>query len=352
MGCIPLEVYNKKYFYICLISLVIYIASIKSLRFIAIFPLIAYILFYLYQIYQTKNKKLLKEQIEIESEIIYYNIKGRKKRMELTDQISYDILEDIAPKVKFFAIYNGHGCSGLHVAGIFKKYMRIKLIEDKNIISKFKEIKEVKIYFTEFFNSFQNKFPKDNPEYHFSGVCVIIVLIINNKMFVINLGDSRCILGQKNEKEKKYKLITIEHLITRDDEKKRICENGGEMKENNGMIMIYTKNDKCLGINISRSLGDICGHEIGVSCEPDVFEKELNNEDCFIVIGNNGIWNIMKNNEIIEFIFNKMENNDKNECSRLLVEECRKKWEEKNLIENKFDIEDLACIIDFIKIKK
>ena len=352
MGCIHLDDYNKKYFHFCLISSVVGIAYAKSSCFIVIFPLIIYILFFLYQIYQTKNKKLLKEQITIESEIIYYNKKGHKRRMELTGQISYDILEDISPKVKFFAIYNGHGCRGLHVAEIFKKYMRIKLIEDRNIISKFKEIKEVKIYFTEFFNSFQNEFPKDNIEYHYSGICVIIALIINNKMFVINLGDSRCILGQKREKEKKYKSITIEHLITREDEKKRILENGGEMKENNGMLMIYTKNDKCLGIDISRSLGDIFGHEIGVSCEPDVFEKELNNEDCFIVIGNNGIWNIMKNNEIMEFIFNKMENHDKSECSRLLIEECRKKWEEKNLIENKFDIEDLACIIDFINIKK
>ena len=99
----------------------------------------------------------------------------------------------------------------------------------------------------------------------------------------------RCILGQKKDNEKKSKAITIEHTIIRDDEKKRICENGGKIKENNGILMIHTKNDKCLGIEISRSLGDTVGHEIGISCEPDVFEKELNNEDCLIVIGNSGI---------------------------------------------------------------
>ena len=116
--------------------------------------------------------------------------------------------------------------------------------------------------------------------------------------------------------------------------------------------MVYTKDDKCLGIEVSRSLGDILGHEIGISCEPDVFEKELNNEDYFIVIGTNEIWNVKKNSEIMEFIFNKIENNDKDKCSRLLVEECWQKKEEKNLIENKYDIEDMVCIIDFINIKK
>ena len=302
-----------------------------------------------------KNDKIFisKEEIIVESEIISYKKRGRKRRMELTDQIYYDALEDIDPNVKFFAIYNGHGVRGMFLAEYFKKDIKKKLIEDKNIISIFKEIKEVKFYFTEYFKSIQNKISKDNPEYHYSGISVIIVLIIYNKMFVINLGDSRCIIGQKTENEKKCKAMTIEHTITRDEEKKRIYENGGEIKEdNNGILMLYTKNNNCLQIEISRSLGDTFGHEIGVSCEPDVFEKELNNEDCFIVIGNSGIWNIMKNNEVMEFIFNKMETNDKSNCSKLLIQECWQKWEEKNLAENKYDIEDLACIIDFINIKK
>jgi serine/threonine protein phosphatase PrpC len=202
MGSIPLRVYNKKYICFYLISLVISIASAKSLGFSGIFPLIICIIIHLYQ---TKTKNSLKELIIIESEIIGYNRKGRKRKMELTDQITYDILEDIAPKVKFFAIYNGHGSRGISVAEIFKKHMRIKIIEDKNIISKFKEIKEVKLFFTEFFKSFQNKIPKDNPEYHYSGISAMIVLIINNKMFAINLEDSLCILGQKKDNEKKAK---------------------------------------------------------------------------------------------------------------------------------------------------
>ena len=198
-----------------------------------------------------ENDKIFKskEEIIIESEIISYKKRGRKKRMELTDQIYYDALEDIDPNVKFFAIYNGHGVRGMFLAEYLKKDIKKKLIEDKKIISKFKEIKEVKFYFTEYFKSIQNKIPKDNPEYHYSGISVIIVLIIYNKMFVINLGDSRCIIGQKTENEKKCKAMTIEHTIRRDEEKKRIYENGGEIKEdNNGILMIYSKNDNCLHI--------------------------------------------------------------------------------------------------------
>ena len=61
------------------------------------------------------------EQIIIESEIINYQRKGRKRRMELTDQIYYYALEDIDPNVKFFAIYNGHGVRGMFLAEYLKK---------------------------------------------------------------------------------------------------------------------------------------------------------------------------------------------------------------------------------------
>ena len=60
----------------------------------------------------------------------------------------------------------------------------------------------------------------------------------------------------------------------------------------------------------------------------------------------------MKNSEAMEFIFNKMETNDNSNCSRLLIQECWQKWEQKNLAENKYDIEDLAFMIYFINIKQ
>ena len=34
-------------------------------------------------------------------------------------------------------------------------------------------------------------------EYDLSGTCSISVLLVDSKMFAINLGDSRCVLGQK-----------------------------------------------------------------------------------------------------------------------------------------------------------
>ena len=72
---------------------------------------------------------------------------------------------------------------------------------------------------------------------------------------------------------------------------------------------MFRKNDEVPGLAVARSIGDIVAHEVGVSCEPEVFEKELDSDDHFIVIGSDGIWDAMSSCEVVGFIFQKMEKN-------------------------------------------
>ena len=200
-------------------------------------------------------------------------------------------------------------------------------------------------------------------------------------MFAINVGDSRCVLGQRkggDEKKGGEKIcieMSIDQKPMRDDEKKRIQEKGGEVSEKiPGAPRVFRKNDEVPGLAVARSIGDIVAHEVGVSCEPEVFEKELDSDDHFIVIGSDGIWDAMSSCEVVGFVFQKMETENKDNCSRLLAEECRNRWEvlnlfkqkyimeinsnkdgemkDKNAQHNNFDIDDITCIIDFINIEK
>ena len=110
--------------------------------------------------------------------------------------------------------------------------------------------------------------------------------------------------------------------------KKRIQEKGGEVSEKiPGAPRVFRKNDEVPGLAVARSIGDIVAHEVGVSCEPEVFEKELDSDDHFIVIGSDGIWDSMSSCEVVGFIFQKMETESKEMCSKLLAEECRNRWE-------------------------
>ena len=92
------------------------------------------------------------------------------------------------------------------------------------MIAKFKELQKVESYFKDLFKSFQEKL-SNTCDFELSGTCAISVLIVDNKMFIINVGDSRCVLGQrKGGDDKKGEKLCIEMRIDqkpmRDDEKK------------------------------------------------------------------------------------------------------------------------------------
>lgn len=56
------------------------------------------------------------------------------------------------------------------------------------------------------------------------------------------------------------------------------------------------------GLSISRSLGDILAHHIGVTSEPDIKIHEINPNDKFLAIASDGIWDNLGPDEVIEII--------------------------------------------------
>ena len=291
----------------------------------------------------TKKKDISKEDL-LQSEINGHSIKGLKKKMDMTGQDVFDIIKDLSDNVKYFAVYDGHGTKGLQAAVGLRNEIRKRLYSDKKLISGFKDLKKVESYFKSLYRTIQKKLAGTN-EYDLSGTCSISVLLVDNKMFVINLGDSRCVLGQrKNGDENKLgeKIgveMSIDQKPIREDEKLRIMDKGGEVSDKlTGAPRVYRKNDEVPGLAVSRSIGDIVAHEVGVSCEPEIFEKELDSDDHFIVIGSDGIWDAMSSCEVVGFIFQKMES-QKSKCAQLLAEECRNRWELLNMYKQKYLME-------------
>ena len=80
----------------------------------------------------TKKNEQFKEDM-MQSVIKAFNIKGHKKKMELTDQDTWDVIEEISPNVKYFAVYDGHGVKGREAAEGLKKEIHKKLVSDKKM---------------------------------------------------------------------------------------------------------------------------------------------------------------------------------------------------------------------------
>ena len=131
--------------------------------------------------------------------------------------------------------------------------------------------------------------------------------------------------------------MSIDHKPSLPEEMERIKKSGGVKANDLGDPMrVYKLNDANHGLALARSLGDCQGHECVLGDEPQVSYRILEETDELIVMGSDGIWDVMNQVEIVGYVFERTSdrNNrvDRDRIAEEIVEEYRKRW----IIINKF----------------
>jgi len=136
----------------------------------------------------------------------------------------------------------------------------------------------------------------------FAGCTSVVSLMVKDKLYVANSGDSRCILATKGD----VVALTEDHKPDNKEEKDRIEKAGGEVYEGriNGRL------------NLSRAIGDfdykgneqLGLHEQLVIPHPEIQTRALSNEDEYLILGCDGIWECLPAKQIYEFVNTKIKN--------------------------------------------
>lgn len=127
------------------------------------------------------------------------------------------------PKISYFAIYDGH--AGNHCSEFLKNNLHHFIFNTEEFPDE--PIKAINKGFKECEENFIRNAQNKSAIIDYSGSCALIILIINNKCYCINLGDSRALYSEKNG--------FILRQISRDQkpndpkEKKRIYKAGGSV---------------------------------------------------------------------------------------------------------------------------
>ena len=205
----------------------------------------------------------------------------------------------------FFAVYDGHGGKGCST------YLRENL---HNNIKEFSTsgIKQA-IQITEEKFKIEQALKENGELNDSSGSCGIMAMIQGNKCIIANVGDSRLVLFKKG----KVFFATEEHKPNTETEKRRIKLAGGEIYQTITLFPLR-QNGKEIEppwrvlpgrLSVSRTFGDIEAKETKfggipgvVLALPDITEIELDNEFNFMVIGCDGIFDVLSNEEILECI--------------------------------------------------
>lgn len=131
------------------------------------------------------------------------------------------------------------------------------------------------------------------------GTTALIVLLYprsdKNKLAlkVINLGDSRAVLCTEYNIGNQISLDHKPHLYC---EKDRIQQMGGKLEYEEG------DDPRIGGMSVSRSFGDLDNKYI---CQkPDIFDYNISG-DKFIIMGCDGIWDVLNNQDAVDFVLDK-----------------------------------------------
>lgn len=132
--------------------------------------------------------------------------------------------------------------------------------------------------------------------------CTANVILIDKmqKIYASNAGDSRCVLGRGG----KALPLSFDHKPDDEIELRRI--------EKAGSVVTEGRVDG--NLNLSRALGDLKyktnkdlkPEEWPITANPDVKCVDLQPEDDFIIMGCDGIWETKTNDEMVEYIYDRL----------------------------------------------
>ena len=93
---------------------------------------------------------------------------------------------------------------------------------------------------------------------------------------------------------------------------------------------------------MARTFGDLHGHKIGISNEPEIEIWDIEVNDVFVVLGSDGVWDVISSSEAVGFISKNPE--DPSQMSKMLTTEAKERWDlfnEINRTKKKLSVEGM-----------
>lgn len=145
-----------------------------------------------------------------------------------------------------------------------------------------------------------------------SGCSGTILIQTPQKIYLAWVGDSHAILCKKERKLQVERLTSEEsdeHTPANHKELLRIYKNRGEVRtaftlSGDRKPRVYVRGRTFPGLSMTRSLGDLLAHHIGVTSEPSVRIINISPQqsELFLAIGTDGIWDSITPEDLVEEI--------------------------------------------------
>jgi protein phosphatase 1G len=160
------------------------------------------------------------------------------------------------------------------------------------------------------------------------------------KLIVANAGDSRCVLSRAG----KAVDLSFDHKPEDDSEKDRI-ENAGGKVTADGRVNGGLNLSRAIGDHVYKRNEDLPAEEQMITALPDVETADICDEDQFIVIACDGIWNFMSSQEVVDFVSEKLKDQDMRQKPSAICEELFDHCLAPNTSGDGTGCDNMTCII-------
>lgn len=131
------------------------------------------------------------------------------------------------------------------------------------------------------------------------GSTACVALLLENRLFLANLGDSRAVMSRGGTAE----VLSIDHKPDVPSERERIEALDGKVEWRGcWRVMGSTGSAAYRGLAVSRALGDV-DWKVPVSLvesKPEVKVTNLRPDDEFVILGCDGVWDVLSNQEAVD----------------------------------------------------
>ncbi|MBA0612619.1 hypothetical protein Godav_013202 [Gossypium davidsonii] len=216
----------------------------------------------------------------------------------------------------FYAVFDGHG--GVDAAAYIKSNATRLFFEDFD----FPQVSDIDaVFLKELEDSHRKAFlladlalAAESSVSSSCGTTVLTALVLGRHLLVANAGDCRAVLCRKGTAVE----MSQDHRPSYLQERKRVEELGGFIDD--GYLNGY--------LSVTRALGDWdmkfpLGSASPLIAEPDVRQIVLSEDDEFLIIGCDGIWDVMSSQFAVSLVRRALRRHDNpEECAKELVNEA------------------------------
>lgn len=260
----------------------------------------------------------------------------------------------------FVGIFDGHGPYGGFLATFVARYIPSRMAERLGSNANEDAICEAfKVVCAEAHDAIMNSSPGSELDAYVSGTTACMAVLSGSKIVMANVGDSRGVLGYRDSSTGMVKAhrLTIDDKPEHPAEISRIEAAGGAVRqfkndkgEPYGSYRVFRRGDDLLpGLSMSRSIGDTYAKEFGVIHTPSISVHSVRDEDLYLILATDGVWDIVDDATAMEFVdrYSKCRI-DGVSSAEALTFEAQERWK---LSREEMLVDDMSSIVVYLQPK-